>query len=137
VPLRCTRASSSCNTRLCDTRLCDTRLCDTRLCDTRPLTCTRYGAGDFINDYEGIDFRDGFRSDLTLGYFPLIDSASGKLIELTMRPLQMHRFRLRNASVEDAAWLASEMDRECRKLGARVKMLDESDGGGFVLALEW
>ncbi|KAJ1631228.1 capsule synthesis protein, capa [Pavlovales sp. CCMP2436] len=99
-----------------------------------------YGrAGNFINNYEGIwnPSWDGFRSDLTRAYFPVIDSASGKLIELTMRPLQMHRFRLRNASVEDAAWLTSEMDRECRKFGARVKMLDKSDGGGFVLALEW
>ena len=64
-----------------------------------------YGAGDFLNDYEGIGGRDEFRGELTLMYFPEL-ADSGALRGLTMTPLRIRRFRLERASGEDARWLA-------------------------------
>jgi hypothetical protein len=46
--------------------------------------------------------------------------------------LQAHRFRLRNASIMDAKWLTSELDRESRRFGnTRVEF---EDGG---LQVRW
>lgn len=78
-----------------------------------------YGAGDFLNDYEGIGGREQFRSDLTLMYFPELD-AGGRLLRLRMTPMRIRRFRLGHPPPEDVRWLAERMDRECRELGARV-----------------
>ena len=77
----------------------------------RPLEVYRgklilYGAGDFLNDYEGIEGNEGYRDDLALMYFPTLDSRTGRLVRLRMVPLQIFRFSLRRASVADAAWLS-------------------------------
>jgi hypothetical protein len=50
----------------------------------RPLEVYRgklivYGAGDFLNDYEGITGAEDYRGDLTLMYFPTFDSKTGCL----------------------------------------------------------
>ena len=39
-----------------------------------------YGAGDFINDYEGISGHEKYRGDLSLMYFPEINMETGQLI---------------------------------------------------------
>lgn len=78
-----------------------------------------YGAGDFLNDYEGIGGREQFRADLTLMYFPELD-AEGRLFRLRMTPMRIRRFRLGHAPPEDVRWLGERMDRECREFGARV-----------------
>lgn len=83
-----------------------------------------YGAGDFLNDYEGIGGRDSFRSDLTLMYFPEL-SPSGALAGLSMTPLRIRRFRLQSVGAGDARWLASTLDRESRRLGTRVELTSE------------
>ncbi|MHC2991840.1 poly-gamma-glutamate biosynthesis protein, partial [Pontibacter sp. HJ8] len=57
-----------------------------------------YGAGDFINDYEGISGNEQYRDDLTLMYFPHLDPATGKLKALKMFPMQIRHFRLCHAS---------------------------------------
>jgi poly-gamma-glutamate synthesis protein (capsule biosynthesis protein) len=85
-----------------------------------------YGCGDFINDYEGIGGRKDFRDDLVLMYFPLIDTATGKLIELEMTPLQIKRFRLQRASRTDASWLRDTLNRESETFGCQV-ILGEDD----------
>jgi len=79
-----------------------------------------YGCGDFINDYEGIGGREGFRADLALMYFPLIEAATGKLLELAMTPLQIKRFRLQRASRADAGWLRDTLNRESGAFGCQV-----------------
>ncbi len=79
-----------------------------------------YGCGDLLDDYEGIPGYEEFRDDLALTYFPTIDAATGALVRLVMLPLQIHRFRLRHASLEDRAWLRGVLDRECRRFGHGV-----------------
>ncbi len=88
-----------------------------------------YGAGDFLNDYEGIEGLERFRADLTLMYFPTLD-ASGALVSFEMTPMRIHRFRLQRASAEETRWLAKTLDRESRKLGTRV---EETPEGRLVL----
>ncbi|MFW5951156.1 MAG: CapA family protein, partial [Gemmatimonadota bacterium] len=80
-----------------------------------------YGAGDFLNDYEGIGGREAFRGDLTLMYFPVL-APSGALRRLRMTPMRIRRFRLERADEEEAAWLARTLDRESRPFGARVEL---------------
>ena len=41
-----------------------------------------YGCGDFLNDYEGIGGKQGFRGDLALMYFASVDPTRGDLVEL-------------------------------------------------------
>lgn len=77
-----------------------------------------YGCGDLLNDYEGIQGHESFRPELGLMYFPVIDTTGGELVALTLVPVRTRRFRLQKASVEETTWLATVMDRECRKLGA-------------------
>jgi poly-gamma-glutamate synthesis protein (capsule biosynthesis protein) len=91
-----------------------------------------YGCGDFLNDYEGIEAYEGFRDDLVLMYFPSFEQESGRLVEMTMTPLQIRNFRLNRPTQRDFAWLYKVLDRECRKLGARVDAVNESR-----LALRW
>lgn len=79
-----------------------------------------YGAGDFINDYEGISGHELYRGDLSLMYFPTLDPATGKLLSLKMMPMQIRNLRLNHATAQDAAWLTKVLDRESRKLGARI-----------------
>lgn len=78
-----------------------------------------YGAGDFLNDYEGIGGRDEYRGELTLMYFPRL-APDGELEELVMTPMRIQDFRLRRADAEEAGWLAETLDRESRAFGAEV-----------------
>ena len=64
-----------------------------------------YGAGDLINDYEGISGHEAFRPDLAALYLPALH-ADGSLQQLDIVPLRRHRFRLVHAGDDDAAWLA-------------------------------
>ena len=61
-----------------------------------------YGAGDFINDYEGISGREEYRGELTLMYFPCIDPSDGSLVSMTMVPVRIRNFRLNHAFSSDA-----------------------------------
>lgn len=90
-----------------------------------------YGCGDFLNDYEGIPGYEHFRGDLVLMYFVTIDSRTGELASLEMVPLQIHRFRLRDPSTSDRAWLHHTLDRECSRLGGRILERETR------FALEW
>ncbi|MBI2958467.1 MAG: CapA family protein [Chloroflexi bacterium] len=91
-----------------------------------------YGCGDFLNDYEGISGYEGFRGDLGLMYFATIDTVGGKLLSMRMAPTQVRRLRVNRAPAEDARWLRSTLDRECKKFGCRIDM--QADGS---LALAW
>jgi poly-gamma-glutamate synthesis protein (capsule biosynthesis protein) len=91
-----------------------------------------YGCGDFINDYEGIPGYEEYRDDLTLMYFAEIEAESGLLLALEMTPLQLKRFRLSRPSAADVDWLQDRLDRESRKLGARVSSIS-----GGRLTLSW
>lgn len=92
-----------------------------------------YGAGDFINDYEGIGSNAPFRDDLSLMYFPRFEPATAKLLSLEMVPMQIRNFRLNYPSERDREWLQGELERECSKLGEAVVNL-QGDGSYW---LEW
>lgn len=89
-----------------------------------------YGCGDFLNDYEGISGYEEFRGDLSLMYFAEIEAGTGFLLALGMTPLQIRRFRLSRPSMKDVDWLQRKLDRESRKLGARVA---SAPGGRLTL----
>ena len=73
-----------------------------------------YGRGDFLDDYEGVADEDGFRSDLTLMYFPTIDPVSGQLVDLRMTPMRIKNFKANRASPVEARWLGDTINRESR-----------------------
>ena len=91
-----------------------------------------YGCGDFLNDYEGIAGYESYRGDLSLMYFLNVDPATGKLLRLSMIPMQMRRFRLNRASEKDTRWLCERLSREGRRFGTEVE--SGPDGG---LQLRW
>lgn len=91
-----------------------------------------YGCGDFLNDYEGITGKEEFRDDLTLMYFPEIDPETGRLIKLTMTPMQIKNLRLNYATEQDAKWLERTLSREGEKFGTDVRMRKDNR-----LVLEW
>ena len=92
-----------------------------------------YGCGDFLTDYEGISGYEGFRDDLTLMYFVKMDTATGRLVQLQMVPMQIKNFRLKRPSNKDTKWLFSTLRKECKKLGAGV---DQDADGTFSLSLK-
>ena len=74
-----------------------------------------YGAGDLINDYEGIGGHEEFRPELSLVYLPAL-SASGALQSMVLVPLRMKRFRLNRATRQEAEWLLAMLTRQSRGL---------------------
>lgn len=91
-----------------------------------------YGAGDFLNDYEGIGGRSEYRGELTLMYFPEL-APSGRLIALVMTPMRIRRFRLERAARDEAGWLAERLDSASGAWGAGVRIRDD---GRLVLAAD-
>jgi poly-gamma-glutamate synthesis protein (capsule biosynthesis protein) len=81
-----------------------------------------YGCGNFLDDYEGISGYEEFRSDLALMYFPTVDAATGRLVDLRMAPLQIRNFRMNHASHADAMWLADTINRKSRGFGVLVDL---------------
>lgn len=90
-----------------------------------------YGAGDFFNDYEGIQGHEEYRGELTLMYFPEFDLNSGELVALKMFPMEIEKLRLNKATADDTEWLQSVLSREGQQFGTGVKI----DKG--MMWLEW
>lgn len=84
-----------------------------------------YGAGDFINDYEGISGYEKYRGELSLMYFPNLDPVTGDLLKLEMVPMEIKKLSLHRASEKDAAWLQKVLDRESRKLGVEINLKND------------
>ncbi|MGQ0703582.1 MAG: CapA family protein [Gemmatimonadales bacterium] len=63
-----------------------------------------YGAGDLINDYEGIGGYESFRTELALIYLVTLQR-SGEFESLTLLPFRMERFRLNRATEDETLWL--------------------------------
>jgi poly-gamma-glutamate synthesis protein (capsule biosynthesis protein) len=91
-----------------------------------------YGCGDLINDYEGIEGYEEFRSHLALAYWAELEAGSRRLLRLEMTPFRIRRFRLERAGRDDAAWLAAMFNREGKALGTAVEL--EAD---LTLTLRW
>jgi poly-gamma-glutamate capsule biosynthesis protein CapA/YwtB (metallophosphatase superfamily) len=90
-----------------------------------------YGAGDLLNDYEGIAGHEEVRPDLVLMYFPTL-GASGELSALELVPMRLRRFRLQRATAEEAHWLAWTLERVSSDFGTRVEVGEEGR-----LAVRW
>jgi poly-gamma-glutamate synthesis protein (capsule biosynthesis protein) len=81
-----------------------------------------FGAGDLINDYEGLAGFEYYRSDLALLYLARIDPQTGSLLELRMIPMQIRKFRLNRASFADVSWLADILNRQGKQFGTQVEL---------------
>jgi poly-gamma-glutamate synthesis protein (capsule biosynthesis protein) len=91
-----------------------------------------YGCGDFIDDYEGITEHESYRSDLSLMFFPSVDTATGRLVALAITPMQVRRLRLTRASAEDAGWLRDTLNRINAPFGVRADL-----DAASALTLAW
>jgi len=91
-----------------------------------------YGCGDFINDYEGIEGYEAFRSHLVLMYFVTLEAGSRRLLGLEMTPLKIRRFRLERARREEAVWLRDMFTREGRALNTAAAL-----NADLTLTLGW
>jgi poly-gamma-glutamate synthesis protein (capsule biosynthesis protein) len=89
-----------------------------------------YGAGDFLNDYEGISGHEQYRDDLTLMYFPNIDPTTGELLSMEMVPMQIKNLSLKHAEENDAQWLLSTLNQEVAMSDTRIEF---NEDGSFSL----
>jgi poly-gamma-glutamate capsule biosynthesis protein CapA/YwtB (metallophosphatase superfamily) len=85
-----------------------------------------YGAGDFLNDYEGIRGYERYRDDLVLMYFADLDLSNGDLHALKLVPLRIKNFRLSIPEQRDIKWIAQTLDRECQRFGTRLALDTEA-----------
>lgn len=90
-----------------------------------------YGAGDFINDYEGIKGHEEYRSELSLMYFAQVNVNTGNLEALKMIPMKIKKFQLQKASKKDAEWIYETLQRESAKMGTAIELKDGK------LQLDW
>lgn len=89
-----------------------------------------YGAGDLINDYEGITGHEEYLPHLGVIYFPLIDLISGQVVTLRLRVYVRRNMRLIRATEKEVAELSSFLRKPCFALGTR---LIQADGNTLML----
>jgi poly-gamma-glutamate synthesis protein (capsule biosynthesis protein) len=83
-----------------------------------------YGAGDFINDYEGIGGYEKYRGDLAVMYFLDISTLDGTLKQMVLIPLKIRRMQLQKASSDEVKWVQMVLNREGKTLNTRFRILD-------------
>ncbi|MGE5086383.1 MAG: CapA family protein [Bacillota bacterium] len=76
-----------------------------------------YGCGDFISDYEGIGSHEEYRGDLSVMFFPRVDTRNGKLRGLRLVPFHLKKFRLEKATSLEVQWLKEVLNREGQSFG--------------------
>ncbi|HVZ23025.1 MAG TPA: CapA family protein [Vicinamibacterales bacterium] len=79
-----------------------------------------YGCGDFVNDYEGIEGHERYRSDLVVMYFVTVDAGSGALAVVRLSPMRTKKLQVVRAAGADAAWVREALDRISTPFGVRV-----------------
>jgi len=78
-----------------------------------------YGCGDLLNDYEGIQGYEAFRSGLVAAY--VVDVApDGSLVHLELTPFAIRRFRLSRPAPADVRWLGERISRESHAFGVTL-----------------
>jgi len=90
-----------------------------------------YGAGDLLNDYEGITGHEEFRPDLALAYVADLMLETGKLERLEILSYRRHRLSLVRADAEEVGWLAGMLRRESCLNGMAI----EAGAAGTLLLL--
>jgi poly-gamma-glutamate synthesis protein (capsule biosynthesis protein) len=83
-----------------------------------------YGAGDLIDDYEGIGGYEEYRPELRLLYLATLDPGSGALVALRMAPLRAMRMRLERADARAAEYLC----RTLNKISSAPPVTIDGDG---------
>ena len=91
-----------------------------------------YGAGDFLNDYEGIGGHEKFHPELTLMYLPTLNAETGQLEKLRLAPMRIHKFRLQHANAAETRWLVDTLNEQSKAFGVKV---DADDQG--MLEVTW
>jgi poly-gamma-glutamate synthesis protein (capsule biosynthesis protein) len=81
-----------------------------------------YGAGDCINDYEGLGGHREYRPDLGLLY--VVELTRGALLRMEAIPFRRRRFRLERVSGEDSVFLSKAVSHH----GTGPAVAVESDG---------
>jgi poly-gamma-glutamate capsule biosynthesis protein CapA/YwtB (metallophosphatase superfamily) len=84
-----------------------------------------YGCGDFITDYEGISGHSEYRNDLVIAYYPTFETATRRLVRLTLRPFRIRRFRLERPTPDEVDWLCDTLDRHSRPFGVQIERGDD------------
>jgi poly-gamma-glutamate synthesis protein (capsule biosynthesis protein) len=84
-----------------------------------------YGAGDFINDYEGIPGHERYRPNLAVGYLVDVDYDTKRVEQATALVFSRRRFTLELAGRDDVSWLAEVLRRTSPEDG----VLCETRGG--------
>jgi poly-gamma-glutamate capsule biosynthesis protein CapA/YwtB (metallophosphatase superfamily) len=80
-----------------------------------------YGCGDLINDYEGIEGWETYRSELAFMYFMSFNhQLQNTLLELV--PVRRERFSLHYASDDDCQWLYNAMVTHSREFNTEFKL---------------
>lgn len=81
-----------------------------------------YGAGDIINDYEGISGRENalYRDDLGLIYIAEVKIKSGHIKRLVMVPTIIQKMRINKPDKSDVDWRFRVLSGESRKLGTQI-----------------
>ena len=85
-----------------------------------------YGCGDFLNDYEGIKGHEQYRNDLVLMYFPSFNPLTGRLVKMSMIPMQVKRFQTIHTTPSDNQWIIKTLNREGKQFGTEVRL--QKDG---------
>lgn len=88
-----------------------------------------YGCGDFINDYEGIEGYEEFKTYLSLMYFLDFDAQSLEFLRLEIVPLSLKNFQLHSAHFEDCQWLAHTLEQKCLSSAHKLLLNDH----GYVV----
>ena len=96
-----------------------------------------YGAGDLINDYEGIGGHSEYDPDLGLLYFAGVDPSSGILTRLEIVPFVRRRLRLEYADEPRTSRVAELLAREARRNGTALEFRIAGDRGAPVLQAVW
>lgn len=91
-----------------------------------------YGCGDFLNDYEGISGYENYRDDLSLMYFLNVNRFSGRVIDISMVPMQIKKMKVNRAGVEDAEWIKDVLSREGKRFGTKAELKLDS-----TISLNW
>jgi poly-gamma-glutamate synthesis protein (capsule biosynthesis protein) len=91
-----------------------------------------YGAGDLVNDYEGIAGAESYRGDLVLLYVAALAGDTRVCGGFEVLPFRLRRFRLTTPEEADLVWLQRRLNREYERFGGRVVRRDDD-----VFELRW
>jgi poly-gamma-glutamate synthesis protein (capsule biosynthesis protein) len=80
-----------------------------------------YGAGDFINDYEGIGGHERYRPDLTAGYVVEISPDTHHVVGAELLVFRIQRMRLHRASAGETGWMAETLERVSPQSDCRLR----------------